>query len=237
MHDRAVHVAEHLHFDVPRIAHELLDVDLVVAERGQRFATCDRQQRLEILRVFQHAHAAPAAAPARLQHQRIADLRGQRLAGVEIGRQRRGGRHHRHAGRDRRIARGDLVAERAHHVGRRADPADAGIDHGLREIGVLRQEAVAGMDRVDPGLARDAQDVVDVEIGRERLLVFADQVAFIGLEAMQREAVFLRIHRHGAHVQLGGGAHHADRDFRAVRDQDGLDGGGRHGSHGWSRVE
>ena len=237
MHDGAVRIAEHLHLDVTRVAHELLDIHLVVAECGQRLTSRDGQQRFQVALVLEHAHPAPAAAPARLQHQRIADFFSQRLAGGEIVRQRRGRGHHRHAGGDRRVARGHLVAERAHHVGRRADPADARIDHGLREFGVLGQEAVAGVDRIDIGLPCDAQDVVDVEIRGERLLAFADQIALVRLEAMQRQAVFLRIDRHRADVQLGGGTHHANRDFRAVRDQDGLDGGWSHGSHGWFIVE
>ena len=90
---------------------------------------------------------------------------------------------------------------------------DAGVDHRLREVRVLGQEAVAGVDRVDACLAGDAQDVLDVEVGRERLLALADEVALVGLEAVQREPVFLRIDRHGADVHLGRGAHDADRDL------------------------
>ncbi|MCY1327479.1 hypothetical protein D9M69_130150 [compost metagenome] len=230
VHQVAMGVAERLHFDVARVAHQLLDIDLVVAERGQRLAPRRGQRALQVLLALQDAHAAPAAAPAGLEHQRIADARGQALAGFEVVRQRVGGRHHRHARLDRRIARGHLVAEPAHDLGRRADPADAGIDHGLRKVRILRQEAVARMDRIDFRMARDAQDVVDIEIGRQRLLALADQVALVSLEAMEGEAVFLGIDRHGPDIHLGRGPHDADRDLGTVGNQQRFDGSVVHGT-------
>jgi hypothetical protein len=48
-----------------------------------------------------------------------------------------------------RFARRDLVAEQPHGLGRRADEDDAGGGAGFGEVGILRQEAVAGMNRVD----------------------------------------------------------------------------------------
>ena len=48
------------------------------------------------------------------------------------------------------------------------------------------------MDRIDARRLRDADDVVDVEIGLDRLLAGADQVRLVGLEAMQRESVLVR---------------------------------------------
>ena len=75
------------------------------------------------------------------------------------------------------------------------------------------------MDGVDLGLAGDAQDVGAVEVGGERLLAFADQIALVGLETMQRLAVLLRVDADGADAQLGRGAHHPDGDLRAVGDQ------------------
>ena len=55
----------------------------------------------------------------------------------------------RHAGRVRQPLRGRLVAERFELLGRRADELDAGGLARARERGVLGQESVAGMDRVD----------------------------------------------------------------------------------------
>ncbi len=216
-------VAEHLHFDVARIAHQLFDIHLVVAERGQRLAPRRGQRPLKILLAFQDPHAAAAAAPACLEHQRIADAGGQALARLQVMRQRIGSRHHRHARLDRRVARCHFVAKLAHDLGQRADPADSRVDHSLREVRVFGEEAIARMDGIDLRLPGNAQDIVDIEISRQRLLTFADQVALVSLEAMERKAVFLRIDRHGAHVHLGGRAHHADRDLGTVGNQQGLD--------------
>ena len=49
------------------------------------------------------------------------------------------------------VARLGLRAHGGDRLGRRADPGQPGVDHGLREGGVLGQEAVAGMDRVGAG--------------------------------------------------------------------------------------
>jgi hypothetical protein len=87
------------------------------------------------------------------------------------------------------------------------------------ELGVLGQETVAWMDRVDTRLARHAQDVRDVQVGVDGALALADQVGFVGLGAMQAEAVLLRIDRDRRDVELVGGAHHAHRDLAAIGDQ------------------
>ena len=74
VHEIAVRVAEDLHFDVPRLAHQLLEIDLVVAEARLGFAARDGQQLRQLRIAFDDAHAAATAAPARLEHHRVADL-------------------------------------------------------------------------------------------------------------------------------------------------------------------
>ena len=145
VHELAVAVAQDLHLDVPRA--------LRPASPG-RPRRCRRRPPprgaptgscvFELVLVVDDPHAAPAAAPARLEHQRIADLgrqsRGTRPRRAGSG---GGGRHHRHAGRRGSVARRHLVAERRITSGvgpTKAMPARA---HGSRELGVLRQEAVA----------------------------------------------------------------------------------------------
>ena len=58
---------------------------------------------------------------------------------------------------------GGLVTHRPDRRRRRADPADAGVQHGLREGGVLGEEAEAGMERVSPCGACRRDHGVDVE--------------------------------------------------------------------------
>ena len=49
--------------------------------------------------------------------------------------------------------------------GRRSDPRQPGLEHGLGELGALGEEAVAGMDGVGARLARGAHVLGRVEIG------------------------------------------------------------------------
>ncbi len=228
VHQVAMQVAEDLHLHMARAADQFLEVDLVVAERRQRLTPRSLQRRRQVGRRLDDAHAAPTAAPAGLEHDREADALGQPLAFGQVGRQRRGGRHHRHAGGHRGVACCDLVAQRAHHFGARPDPAQAGGDDRVGEVGVLRQESVARVDGVDAGVARDAQDVFAVQVGRERLLALADDITLVGLEAVQRLPVLLGVDAHGADAHLVGRAHDADRDFGTVGDQDRADRIGLH---------
>ena len=229
MYEIAVLVAENLHFDVARAAHQFLQIDFVVAECGQRLAPRDVDLRSEVGLGFDHAHAAAATAPTRFQHQRITDFRRHLLGQLDIRRQGAGRRHHRHVGGNRGIARGNLVAERAHHIRTRTDEMDAGVRAGIGKFGILGKEAVARMDRVDFRLLGELDDAVDIEIRRDRLLAGPNRIAFVGLEAMQREAVFVGIDRHRADAHLGGRAHDTDRDFGAVGDENFSDAG-----HAWS---
>jgi hypothetical protein len=87
---------------------------------------------------------------------------------------------------------------------------------GRRQGGILGEKAVPRMDRVHFFFARQRDDPLDLEVGFHRSLALADQVSFIGLEAMQRQAVFLRIDSHRAQAQLVGRAQNANGDFAAI---------------------
>ena len=101
----------------------------------------------------------PAAA---LTMQREADLGGGALG--ELGRpaRRSTAGHDRHAGRDRQPPRLVLAAHALDDVGRRADERQPRLGARPREVRVLGQEAVAGMDRLRAGAPRG------VEHGRDR---------------------------------------------------------------------
>ena len=75
------------------------------------------------------------------------------------------------------------------------------------------------MDGVDLVLAGQGDDAGDVEVGADRLAGLADAVGLVGLEAVQGEAVFVRVDGDGADAQFVGGAKDADGDFAAVGDQ------------------
>ena len=72
----------------------------------------------------------------------------------------------------------------------RADERDAGRCAGARQRGILREKAIAGMDGVHALFRRQRDDAVDVQVGLDRAFALPDQVGFVGLEAVQAEAVF-----------------------------------------------
>ncbi len=216
----AVLVAEHLHLHVAGIAHQLLEVHLVVAERGLRLPAGHFDLAVQLALVLDDAHAPAAAAPARLQHHRIADLVRHPGDLGRVVRQRLGGGHYGHV---RGLGDGaglHLVAEPAHHVGLRADEGDAGRGAGLGEVRVLGQEAVARMHRIAAGLPRHPQHLVDVEIRAGRRQAVADAVGLVAAEAVQREVILVGIHVDRLEPQLIGGTHDPDGDLAPVRDQD-----------------
>ena len=79
------------------------------------------------------------------------------------------------------------------------------------------------MDGVGAGLDRDADHIVDVEVGGDRPLALADLVGLVGLEAMEGELVLLGEDGDGADAQLVRRAEDANGDLGTVGNQDLLD--------------
>src|SRR5262249_40028343 len=77
-------------------------------------------------------------------------------------------------------------------------------------------QAVAGVDRVNVVFLRQRNDAGDVEISADRLAGFADGIRFVRLEAVQGEAVLVRVDRDGAGAEFVGAAEDADGDLGAV---------------------
>ena len=125
-------------------------------------------------------------------------------------------RHDRHAGLARDPLRLELVAAGAQRLGRRPDPGQArGLDR-LGEVGVLGEEAVAGMDRVGAGLLRRAHVLAGVEVR-------GDANGLVGRARVQRAGVVLRRDRHGRDPELAAGPEDPQRDLAAVRYEELLD--------------
>src|SRR5581483_9100061 len=97
-----------------------------------------------------------------------------------------------------------------------ADEDDSGFRASLREAGILGQEAVTGMDGIHAGFACYAQNILDVEVRLDGRPVPTDEIGFVGLGPVQREAILLRIDRDRPYAQLGRGTHDADRDLAAI---------------------
>ena len=104
--------------------------------------------------------------------------------------------------------------------GARSDEGDAGGHAGPRELGVLGEEAVTGVDGIDADFLGERDDARDVQVGADRFADLADAVGFVRLEAVQGEAVFVRVDRDGANVQFVGRAEDANRDFASIGDEE-----------------
>jgi hypothetical protein len=112
-----------------------------------------------------------------------------------------------------------LVAEALDRARGRADPGQAGVDHRTREVGVLGEEAVAGVHGVGAGLLREGDDLADVEVGVGRCRSL-EAVGLVGQPHEQGVAVGLRVDRHAADAAVLAGTDHADRDLAPVGDED-----------------
>ena len=219
VHHAPVRVAEDLHLDVPRRRHQPLEQHALVAERRLRLALRAGQRLGELLLAEDRAHAAPATARRGLDHER--------KAGAACGRDERAlvlprafvSRHRGDAEPVRERARLRLVAELAH--GRRGwpDEHEPGLPAGLREIGVLGEEAVAGVDAIGASRARAAAMIVlAAQIALRRRRRAEDHVLVAGGDVRARR-VGLGGDRHGGDAEAAGGARDAARDLAAIGDE------------------
>src|SRR5256884_1068040 len=223
--DVAVRVRQHLEFDVPRPLHEFLQVDLVVGEGCARFRARDADRVQERGLGVHHAHAAPAAAAGCLDDHGVTDVARDAQVLVRVLAQRAiGARHARHAVRFHDPDRRHLVAYDTDGLRLGADEHEAAFLHALGEVGVLGQEAVAGVDRDRVGDFRRADDCRHVEIagGRGRR---PDAYRFIGEQHVLEAVVGGGVHGHGLDAELPAGTQDPQRDLAAVGDDDLLDHG------------
>ncbi len=212
----AVLIADELDFNVARPRQEFFQEDIRDAKRGAGLAAGLVERFVERIRGERDAHAATAAAHRGLDDHRIAELGGE-LAGLGIGLDGRvAAGQHRHAGLLGDVPGRHLVAELFENFRARSDEDDAGLGTRPREVRVLREEAVAGVDRIDLMLLRQRDDAVDVEIGADRFAGLADAVRLIGLEAVQRKPVLMREDGDRADAQFVRRAEDANSDLAAV---------------------
>lgn len=113
---------------------------------------------------------------------------------------------------------GDLVTEVADGLRRRADPDQARVQHGLGEVGVLREEAVAGVDRVRPRLPRGLQHLVHVEVTGGRSVTAQGERLIRGAD-MQSVPVRVGVDGNARDSGIPAGPGNADSDFATVGDE------------------
>jgi len=72
------------------------------------------------------------------------------------------------------------------------DERDARPLAGCGEVGVLGEEAVAGVDRVGPGLERGVNDAIDVEVRADGMSDLTDLVGLVRLQPVLAQSILER---------------------------------------------
>ena len=122
------------------------------------------------------------------------------------------------------LAGRNLVAQQRDGRRRRADPDQAGVDHGLGEGGVFRKKAVAGVNGIRAAGAGGGEDFFDVQIGVGRALA-VQRGGLVGQAGVQRVDIGVSVEGDALHAVVGAGADDANGDFAAIGNQDFF--------HGW----
>jgi hypothetical protein len=135
----AVGVGDDLHLDMASAFDVRLDEDRAVPEGALGLGRGGLQLAFQVGEFADDPHAAAAAARRRLHQDRQIGL-GHRVR-VE-------GCEQRHPGGGHQLLGAGLGGHRLDRLGRRADPDQARVEDGPREVGVLGQEAVAGVHGV-----------------------------------------------------------------------------------------
>ena len=212
-----------LRLDVTHALEAALDVEARVAEGRLGLRARLIPQPLQLLRSGHLAHAATAATGARLQHHRIPDgLRDAQRLGHRLDRTI-GTRDHWQAELLHRDARRDLVVEAPQDLGRRTDEHQTVLLADLREVRVLGEEAVAGMDGLRSADQRGRHDRRDVQVALARR-GGTDADGFVREVHRQAVRIGLAVHEHGLDAELATRADDSQRDLAAIGDQDLIEG-------------
>ena len=219
--DVSVLVGDDLHFDVPRMFDELLDVEIAAAERRLGLRLGLGNGRFERQIICRDAHSAPAAARRGFDQHGEADLLGNSDGFILVAHQAFTAGNRRDVGLLGEGARRVLVAEQFHCFLGRSDELDVTTAANVREVGVLCQKTVPGMDRLNVADFRGADDPVDAEVAVGRL-GGTDAKCLVGRVQVGGSAVRLAIDGDRFDAHLAAGAKHPQCDFTAIGYQDTL---------------
>ena len=160
----AVDVRQALGLDVPGGVEVALHEALAAAEGGRGLAHRRVEQLAHLRLLASDLQPAAAAAERCLDRDREAVGTGEVDHLVRVLDRVLGACHQWGAGLLRDVAGRDLVAELLDGGRGRTDPGEPGVDDGLGEVGTLREEAVAGVDRIGAGALGDVEDLVDDQV-------------------------------------------------------------------------
>ncbi len=218
MNDIAVAVAKHLHLDVTRRQDVFLDQHMVIAERSRRFALARGQSVQEVLALFDQTHPLAATTGNGLDQNRITNLIGFGFQEVRLLVLAHIARRYGYARFVHQLLGGVLQAHGRDGFGQRTDPDQARIHDLLRELGILGQEAITGVDGFCPCLFGGSDDLVTDQIGFARR-GRTDMHSLVSHTHMQGMGVGVRIDSHRADAHAAGRLDNTAGDFATVGDQ------------------
>ena len=215
----AVGVAQNLNFDVARMLEKLLDVEFRLAESAARFLARHRDRFQQLPGTLHHPHAAPAAAPSRLDDNGKADRFGdlKDRCGI-IGQAAVRPRNAWHACCAHGAFGRHLVAHRPDGARFRADETQPCRFDLFGELGVFRKEAVAGMNGLRAADMRRKQDRGTVQIALPRR-GGTDAQRLVGQPHVARVRIRFRIDRDRLEPQLTASPLDSKRNLAAVGNQ------------------
>ena len=211
MNHAAEIIRDDLNFNVPRTFNVMLEI-----KSGLRYV--DESKHVEeFLLVADDEHALAAAAADGLEDDGVADLfcRGNRHA---VARQGLGAFCHGNARRNHGGARRVLVADQPNRFGQRANPSHAGVDDHLREVRVLGEETVTGVNGVSLGGLCGVDYRLAVKVAVKGVLG-AHAQSNVGQLRVKGFLVRVRVNRDGLNAHLLAGANDAHGNLAAVRDE------------------
>jgi len=209
--DIAVYVGEALGLHVPGAVEVVLDEALSATEGADRLAYRRVIQFGDLLHGAGHLQPTTAAAEHGFDRDRPAVLGS---ASDRCG----GASDHGRPGAAGDSTGGGLVAQGADRVWRWADPGQAGVQDGLCEFGVLRQEAVAGVHRVGAGERGGVKHLGLVQIAGRRG-VPAKGERLVGSSHVRGVTVGVGVYGDACDACVPAGPRYADGDLAAVGDQ------------------
>ena len=148
MNHASVTVPENLHLDVFRTRNVAFEEHRRIAKRAPRLALRLVEQVREIAQLSDNAHSATTATERCLDYERkINLLRDLQRLGAILDRIL-SARQSRHADLLCKCAGGGLVTHLAEQIHARPDERDAGLRARLRELRVLGQKTISGVDHL-----------------------------------------------------------------------------------------
>ncbi len=212
----AVRVAEHLYLDVPSRCDQLLEVEAAVTESGECLRVRALEGLVEVLASLDETHPFATAPGRSFQKDGVADLRCCGTGFLEPD--GLGSRYERNTSLGKLALGLHLVAHARHDIRIGADEDELVLLAGSDEVGILGEEAVAGMHGLAPGRFPGRHNRGDVQVTlRSARRTNADGA--VGQARVERAPVSSRVDGHGFDAELVQRTDDAHRDLATVRNE------------------